>query len=89
MQREAPEAFDLARESAATQQLYGIDDPATDMFGRQCLMARRLVERGVRFVQLFDAPDEQRLGPPQRPAREPAASAAPRSISRSPPCCTT
>ena len=56
MQREAPEAFDIARESAATQQLYGIDDPATDLFGRQCLLARRLVERGVRFVQLFDAP---------------------------------
>jgi hypothetical protein len=56
MQREAPEAFDLSRESKVTQQLYGIDQPATDLFGRQCLMARRLVERGVRFVQLFDAP---------------------------------
>ena len=39
-----------------THKLYGIDDPATDLFGRQCLLARRLVERGVRFVQLFDAP---------------------------------
>ena len=56
MQREAPEAFDLARESAATHQLYGTDKPATEMFGRQCLMARRLAERGVRFIQLFDAP---------------------------------
>ena len=56
MQREAPEAFDLAQESPATHQLYGTDKPATEMFGRQCLMARRLVERGVRFVQLFDAP---------------------------------
>jgi hypothetical protein len=56
MQREAPEAFDLSRESAATQRMYGVDTPATDMFGRQCLLARRLVERGVRFVQLFDAP---------------------------------
>ena len=56
MQREAPEAFDLARESAATHALYGTDQPATEMFGRQCLLARRLVERGVRFVQLFDAP---------------------------------
>jgi hypothetical protein len=56
MQREAPEAFDISRESAATQQLYGIDNATTDQFGRQCLMARRLVERGVRFVQLFDAP---------------------------------
>ena len=56
MQREAPEAFDLSRESAGTQKAYGLDNPTTDMFGRQCLLARRLVERGVRFVQLFDAP---------------------------------
>jgi len=56
MQREAPEAFDLSRESAATHQLYGTDKPATELFGRQCLLARRLVERGVRFIQLFDAP---------------------------------
>ncbi len=56
MQREAPEAFDLARESAAVRQRYGIGSPATDLFGRQCLLARRLAERGVRFVQLFDAP---------------------------------
>jgi hypothetical protein len=56
MQREAPEAFDLSRESNKVRHLYGIDDPTTDLFGRQCLMARRLVERGVRFVQLFDAP---------------------------------
>jgi hypothetical protein len=56
MQREAPEAFDINRETSQTQKLYGIDNPATDLFGRQCLLARRLVERGVRFVQLFDAP---------------------------------
>ncbi len=56
MQREAPEAFDLARETAATHRLYGTDQPATELFGRQCLLARRLVERGVRFVHLFDAP---------------------------------
>lgn len=56
MQREAPEAFDITSESEATQKLYGIDNPVTDLFGRQCLLARRLVERGVRFVQLFDAP---------------------------------
>ncbi len=53
MQSEAPEAFDLTRETAGTQQLYGIDQPATEAFGRQCLLARRLVERGVRFVQLY------------------------------------
>lgn len=56
MQRAAPEAFDIERESAATHRLYGIDDKQTELFGRQCLMARRLVERGVRFVHLFDAP---------------------------------
>jgi hypothetical protein len=56
MQLEAPEAFDLSRESAATHRLYGTDQPATELFGRQCLLARRLAERGVRFIQLFDAP---------------------------------
>jgi len=40
-------------ETAATAQLYGLDQPATEVFGRQCLLARRLVERGVRFVQLY------------------------------------
>lgn len=56
MQRDAPEAFDVSKESIETQKLYGLNDPTTDMFGRQCLMARRLAERGVRFIQLFDAP---------------------------------
>jgi hypothetical protein len=56
MQKEAPEAFDIARESVKVRARYGIDSAATDMFGRQCLMGRRLLERGVRFVQLFDAP---------------------------------
>ena len=56
MQNEAPEAFDISRESEATQKLYGTDKPETELFGKQCLLARRLVERGVRFVQLFDAP---------------------------------
>jgi hypothetical protein len=53
MQAEAPEAVDLAREPAETQALYGIDRPETATFGRVCLLARRLVERGVRFVQLY------------------------------------
>ncbi|RMF38728.1 MAG: DUF1501 domain-containing protein [Planctomycetota bacterium] len=53
MQSEAPEAVDLSRESAATQRLYGLDDPATQAFGKNCLLARRLVERGVRFIQLY------------------------------------
>jgi hypothetical protein len=51
MQSEAPELQDISGESAATRKLYGIDDPITEDFGRQCLMARRLSERGVRFVQ--------------------------------------
>ena len=53
MQGCAPEAVDVSSESAATQKLYGLDKEVTEPFGRQCLMARRLVERGVRFVQLF------------------------------------
>ena len=61
LQRTAPEALDLAQESAATKEMYGLNDPATGHplalgpapFGRQCLIARRLVERGVRFVQIY------------------------------------
>jgi hypothetical protein len=53
MQAEAPEAVDLARETAETKALYGLDDPATMATGRLCLLARRLVERGVRFVQIY------------------------------------
>ncbi len=52
MQSEAPELQDLSRESPATQKLYGLDDPITEDFGRQCMMARRLSEAGVRFVQV-------------------------------------
>jgi Protein of unknown function (DUF1501) len=53
MQVEAPEAFAVEKETEATQKLYGLDDKVTETFGRQCLMARRLVERGVRFVQVY------------------------------------
>jgi hypothetical protein len=53
MQGCAPEVVDLASESPGTRKLYGLDDAVTEPFGRQCLMARRLVERGVRFVQLY------------------------------------
>jgi hypothetical protein len=53
MQRHAPEAVDLTRETAATRRLYGLDDPRTEEFGRRCLLARRLVERGVRFIQVY------------------------------------
>src|SRR5205807_513369 len=53
MQAHAPEAVDLSNEPEATRRLYGIGDPVTDRFGTNCLLARRLVERGVRFVQLY------------------------------------
>jgi hypothetical protein len=53
MQATAPEAVDLAQETEATKELYGMNDPKSAYFGRQCLMARRLVERGVRFVQVY------------------------------------
>jgi hypothetical protein len=53
MQGCAPEAVNLERETEATRRLYGLDNPATEHFGRQCLLARRLVEHGVRFVQLW------------------------------------
>jgi hypothetical protein len=53
MQAAAPEAVDLRKETAATRALYGIGSPLTDRFGTNCLLARRLVERGVRFVQLY------------------------------------
>ncbi|MHC4994178.1 MAG: DUF1501 domain-containing protein [Planctomycetota bacterium] len=53
MQAEAPEAVDLNVESDATKSLYGLDEKPTAEMGRACLMARRLVERGVRFVQVY------------------------------------
>jgi uncharacterized protein (DUF1501 family) len=53
MQGAVPEAVDLGRESSATKRLYGLDDPTSARFGADCLIARRLVERGVRFVQIF------------------------------------
>ena len=91
MQRSAPEALDLPGETAATRALYGLDEPATADFGRRCLLARRLLERGVRFVQVWsgaggpknnwdnhtDIPNELAA---DRPQRRPA---------RSPPCSTT
>jgi hypothetical protein len=53
MQSTAPDAVDLSQESTATRKLYGIGEGITDDFGHKCLLARRLVERGVRFVQLY------------------------------------
>jgi hypothetical protein len=57
MQVEAPDAFNLDAETKETKRLYGIDQPRTEAFGKQCLLARRLVERGVRFVQLYSPMD--------------------------------
>ncbi|MFN0076152.1 MAG: DUF1501 domain-containing protein [Prosthecobacter sp.] len=53
MQMHAPEAVDLSKESEATKELYGINNVKTEEFGRRCLLARRMVERGVRFIQLY------------------------------------
>ena len=53
MQSAAPEAVDLATEDAATLDMYGINNDRTRDFGTRCLMARRLVQRGVRFIQLY------------------------------------
>lgn len=56
MQLSAPDAFDLSKESEATRTAYGMGQPVTDDFGRRCLLARRLVERGTRFVQVWSGP---------------------------------
>jgi len=53
MQSQAPEAVDVSSESEATLKMYGVDQQPTDEYGRNCLIARRLVERGVRFIQLY------------------------------------
>src|SRR3712207_5708016 len=62
MQLAAADLLDLSKESAATQKLYGLDNPTTAGYGLRCLMARRLVEAGVRFVQVF---------PPVKPQFQP------------------
>jgi uncharacterized protein (DUF1501 family) len=54
MQAAGPEAVDLTKESEATQKMYGMDEEATAKFGTNCLLARRLVERGVRFIELYN-----------------------------------
>ena len=57
MQLAAPEAFDLSRESATTRKAYGLDKKITEDFARRCILARRLIERGTRFVQVWSGPD--------------------------------
>lgn len=56
MQLSAPEAFDLTGETEATRKAYGMDAPVTEDFGRRCLLARRLIERGTRIVQVWSGP---------------------------------
>jgi len=56
MQLSAPEAFELNKETQQTHRDYGLGEPATEDFGKRCLLARRLVERGVRFVQVWSGP---------------------------------
>jgi len=56
MQLSAPEAFDLTKETAVTRSGYGLDNPVTEDFGRRCLLARRLIERGSRVVQVWSGP---------------------------------
>ena len=56
MQLSAPEAFDLSRETELTRRLYGLDNKVTEDFGRRCLLARRLIERGTRIVQVWSGP---------------------------------
>ena len=53
MQATAPEAIDIDAEDEETRELYGVNDSKTEKFGRKCILARRLVERGVRFIQLY------------------------------------
>lgn len=55
MQMQVPDILDINHETKSTREMYGIDDPLTDDFGRRCLLARRLVEKGVRFVQVYTA----------------------------------
>ena len=55
MQLAVPDVLDLSQETEATQKMYGLDNPTTQEYGTRCLIARRLIERGVRFVQLFMA----------------------------------
>src|SRR5260370_26171008 len=57
LQLSAPEVLDLSKETAATKRLYGLDEKETEDFGRNCLITRRLLERGVRFVQVWSGAD--------------------------------
>ena len=62
MQAAVPDAVDLVRDTEATKRLYGLDQPISAKFGADCLIARRLLERGVRFVQIFTGRQEPTTG---------------------------
>src|SRR5258708_19874651 len=86
MQGRLPGVLDLAGESAATKGLYGLDDPPTADFGRPCLLARRFVEAGVRFVELTHPTWDPHRGLKARPSlNAPAAAPPPPSILPPPP----
>jgi len=61
LQMAAPDALDISQETAETHRLYGLDNPISKPYGSQLLLARRLVERGVRFVQIYSGPQDDRL----------------------------
>src|SRR4029079_15485182 len=61
MQMAAPDALDLSKETEETKKLYGLDNPKATHFAKQCLTARRLVQRGVRFVQIYSGGMENDL----------------------------
>src|SRR5438309_10123161 len=61
MEMPAPEAVNIEQEAPATHKLYGLNNPKCTHFARQCLIARRLVERGVRFVQIYSGGMENQL----------------------------
>ena len=69
MMREAPEVLDVRSRVETRRASYGISDGDTTSFGYQCLIARRLIERGVRVVEIIDTGLEQQLGCPRRHAR--------------------
>ena len=82
MQIKAPEAFEVGKESEETKKLYGLDNEVTRDFGWQCLLARRLSERGVRFVQC----SHSYMGPAHANCEDSIRVCGARWISRSPGC---
>ena len=88
MQTEAPAIFDLSSEPQETLDMYGIGKQPTDDYGRRCLLARRLIEKGVRFVvrRLGRRPRQYAVGRARRHRREPSAHGRRRPTSRWPRC---